>query len=118
MAKHRICQECLELTEADGRCSECGTGKHGKRPVPDVHRDVYGTKEWKRERARVLKRDKVCVRCGEDGTLIDPATGRVNELQVDHIVPLSVGGAPFDLRNLRVLCRRCNLARPKGRADG
>ena len=27
---------------------------------------------------------------------------------VDHIVPLSKGGAPFDLGNLQPLCRECH----------
>lgn len=33
------------------------------------------------------------------------------DLTVDHIVPLSRGGDPFDRANLRILCRGQNLAR-------
>ncbi len=56
-------------------------------PVPDTIRYM------------VLKRDRRCVLCGEDGTEY--------RLEVDHIVPRSKGGSN-DLENLQTLCRRCN----------
>jgi len=31
---------------------------------------------------------------------------------IDHIVPVSQGGAWFDPNNLRASCRWCNLSRP------
>lgn len=34
--------------------------------------------------------------------------GRPGRLEVDHIQPLSEGGAPFDQDNLQVLCRPCH----------
>ena len=34
---------------------------------------------------------------------------------VDHIVPLSKGGAPFDLGNVQAAHARCNFARRDGR---
>ena len=43
-------------------------------------------------------RDGECVRCG--------ASGR--EYEIDHIVPLSDGGHPFDPDNLQRLCTRCH----------
>ena len=36
---------------------------------------------------------------------------------VDHIVPLSEGGARLDPRNLRASCRYCNLSRNGSRAS-
>ncbi|MGK2851878.1 MAG: HNH endonuclease [Candidatus Limnocylindrales bacterium] len=36
-------------------------------------------------------------------TLHEPLT-----LTVDHVVPLTAGGAPFDVANTAVLCRSCN----------
>jgi len=30
---------------------------------------------------------------------------RASDLTVDHVVPLAVGGAPFDIANTAVLCR-------------
>lgn len=50
-------------------------------------------------RYEVLKRDRRCVLCGEDGTEY--------RLEVDHITPRSKGGTN-DLTNLQTLCGRCN----------
>jgi len=56
-------------------------------PVPDTIR------------YEVLKRDRKCVLCGEDGS--------EHRLEVDHIKPRSKGGSN-DLSNLQTLCSRCN----------
>lgn len=45
----------------------------------------------------VLERQKECQICGS-----------LNNLQIDHILPVSLGGTN-DLDNLRVLCRQCNM---------
>jgi hypothetical protein len=51
---------------------------------------------------RVYQRDGfACVQCGTDGTHAG------NDLTVDHITPVSLGGTN-DLWNLQTLCRRCN----------
>jgi 5-methylcytosine-specific restriction endonuclease McrA len=52
-------------------------------------------------RSRVLKRDgAVCRICGKD-----------EELTLDHIIPLSLGGSRWSLANIRVLCKKCNEKR-------
>jgi len=57
-------------------------------------------RDWKEIRKEVIARDgAVCSHCGA-----------LNEIQVDHIEPVKNGGLPT-LDNLRVLCRKCNLAR-------
>ena len=57
-------------------------------------------------RYRVLCRDGFrCVTCGRS-----PAVTLGVELEVDHIVPVSVGGAD-DVSNLRTLCRECNAGK-------
>jgi 5-methylcytosine-specific restriction endonuclease McrA len=58
------------------------------------HTHIYRSPEWKSARARVLGEQPVCA--AED------CTARSSE--VDHIVPLSRGGAPYDRQNLRGLC--------------
>lgn len=56
-----------------------------------------------RLRTQILKRDQhKCVLCGNG----PPAVS----LQVDHIIPVSKGGLTED-RNLRTLCRDCNLGK-------
>jgi 5-methylcytosine-specific restriction endonuclease McrA len=55
---------------------------------------IYLNYTWKGVRERVLFRDKDrCVIC----------TGSAEE--VDHIQAISLGGDPFDINNLRLLCK-------------
>lgn len=62
---------------------------------------VYQSKEFRAVREKVLVRDSyTCQNCGR--------IVQGKEAHVDHIVPLELGGAPFDETNLRVLCARCN----------
>ena len=59
-------------------------------------KDVLWTKEWKKQRERVLKRDNyICMYCGQEAT------------QVDHIIPRKRGGG-HDLDNLVACCGPCN----------
>ena len=58
---------------------------------------------WKRLRRRVL--DAVnwrCAMCGQYGN------------EVDHIQPLHLGGAEYDLANLQVLCTGCHIRKTAG----
>ena len=64
-------------------------------------RQVYRSRQWAIVRQRVKRRDGwKCVLCGYHG-----------RIEVDHIVALKDGGAPFDPLNLRSLCRRCHIGR-------
>jgi 5-methylcytosine-specific restriction endonuclease McrA len=58
------------------------------------HTHVYRSSEWTSARARVLREQPICA--------VDGCAGGASE--VDHIVPLSRGGAPYDRQNLRGLC--------------
>jgi hypothetical protein len=60
-----------------------------REPIPEAVRGAV----WRRDRGR-------CVRCGSN-----------QNLQFDHIIPVSKGGATTE-RNLQLLCERCN--RKKG----
>lgn len=66
-----------------------------------------------RARAAVLARDDVCGICGQpvDKTLhyLDPGAP-----EVDEIVPVSLGGSPFELTNLRLTHLLCNRRRGNG----
>jgi 5-methylcytosine-specific restriction endonuclease McrA len=51
---------------------------------------IYQTKAWKTVRNQVLNVSRTCWLCGH---------GAANS--VDHVIPLSLGGAPYDPGNLR-----------------
>jgi 5-methylcytosine-specific restriction enzyme A len=65
---------------------------------------IYDTGVWKRLRLVILSRDGYrCTIPLKDGSACPrPAT------QVDHIRPISEGGAPYDPSNLRAACGHCN----------
>ena len=59
-------------------------------------KQVLWTKEWKKQRLRVLSRDGyTCAYCGQDAT------------EVDHIIPRAKGGG-HELENLVACCKTCN----------
>jgi 5-methylcytosine-specific restriction enzyme A len=59
---------------------------------------------WFYVRKDVLKRDKYkCSICGEKK--------KKRELDVDHIIPIRIGGQLFDKINLRTLCKECHRAK-------
>jgi 5-methylcytosine-specific restriction protein A len=59
---------------------------------------------WRKIRLEILERDRH--RCQIKGP---GCTGEA--LEVDHILPVSLGGAWWDPENLRASCSRCNNAR-------
>ena len=64
---------------------------------------------WRRVRLQVLERDGWRCTIGYPGCTVQATC-------VDHIRPISAGGAQLDPGNLRSACRRCNAARPSGEA--
>ena len=106
----KLCTVCGVVTSrAGGRCTE-----HARQSNRSRHNALYSTRAWQRLSARVLRAWR-----GEHGHWC-PGYGRpahrASDLTVDHIVPLAVGGAPFDIANTSVLCRACNST--KGAATG
>ena len=81
----RRCLGCRALIPRGSYCRRC---------------DVRSSHRWQRVRASVRADASECVDCGA-----------VDDLTVDHVQPLSQGGAPYDPANLEVVCRRCNSAR-------
>lgn len=78
-----------------------GDGKEGP------HSELYRSGPWKRVRKVILLRDPRC--------MIRGAKCSVISTEVDHIVPLSMGGAPLDPNNLRGACVPCNRGRRPGK---
>lgn len=66
--------------------------------MSEKQRSHYSSSQWTKVRASVLARDGyTCAYCGS-----------VEANTVDHVVPLSKGGEPFNLDNLVACCSRCN----------
>ncbi len=64
-------------------------------------------------RYQVLSRDRFrCVRCGAS-----PATDLLCRLHVDHVIPVSRGGATV-ADNLQTLCQDCNLGKGARHVEG
>ena len=62
--------------------------------------DVRSLARWRKVRRAAIERDGYrCRHCGK-------AAGR---FEVDHIIPLSDSGAPFDMENTQTLCRPCHF---------
>ena len=65
-------------------------------------------RRWAVSRRAAFDRDGWrCQRCG-----------RAGRLEVDHIIPLATGGAPYDLANLQTLCRACHIRKTREDAEG
>lgn len=99
MSPARPCLHCGRPVPFGKRCSDCGKTKARG----------YGS-DWDRVRQDVLERDGYRCRLRLDGCT-ETAT------QVDHIVPMSKGGARLDPANLRSSCASCN-ARQRHRTAG
>ena len=71
------------------------------------HHHVYNSHHWRKLRLQVLDRDCwTCRLCGR--ALYGKRNGKRGNAAVDHIKPLSKGGAPYDPGNLRAVCGSCN----------
>lgn len=73
-------------------------------------RNAYNTPAWRRVRLEVLERDGY--RCKIGGP-----SCKHQATQVDHIVPIKAGGAPYDPENLRASCAPCNSMRANQRSE-
>lgn len=63
---------------------------------------------WRVFRAAVLARDRYLCTIADPGcTITAPLIGG----HVDHIVPISRGGAKYDMANARAACAHCNTSR-------
>ena len=75
---------------------------------PKFHREFdnasfYNSKRWRSLRKYFLKKNPLCKRCkGSTGV------GAVAATICDHIIPISQGGSPIDLKNLQSLCENCH----------
>jgi len=92
---------------ATDRCRVCDRQLHDARRTycsawcKGIAHAVQSLFSWGYLRKCAIRRDdNECVRCGA-----------ASDLHVDHIVPVSEGGHPFDIDNLQTLCQDCNLSK-------
>lgn len=77
-----------------------------------IDRSFYRSWEWRQLRNEVLEeRGEVCKVCGKTPEELPDDGSPMAGMHVDHIVPMSQGGARMDKSNLRVLCPECNITR-------
>lgn len=80
--------------------------------MPRGPRDARWSHLWRRVRGEVLARDGWVCQINAPGCTIEAT-------EVDHIIPLRMGGAPYELSNLRAACVACNRgARQRKRKGG
>ena len=77
-----------------------------------AERDIRKTRRWQRLRRVILERDRYTCKLNLPGICWGQATS------VDHIIPLSAGGAPYDPANLRAACGACNSSLSPGGRPG
>ena len=66
------------------------------------NRWLYDSRKWKdRVRLSKINRDPLCEICLQRDEFIKAT-------EVDHIKPVSAGGAPYDMDNLQSLCSSCH----------
>lgn len=61
---------------------------------------IYDSSRWRHLRGLKFNRNPVCEKCK-----------RVKGHTVDHIKPLRLGGAAWDMENLMTLCWKCNVSK-------
>jgi 5-methylcytosine-specific restriction endonuclease McrA len=92
----RACLGCSRNAAIPGtsRCKDCTRSGWQLRPPPGANVNYRGS--WPRIAAAVMAEEKRCRLCGSQ-----------ENLEADHIIPLSLGGT-HERRNVRALCRRCH----------
>ncbi len=94
----------------DRKCVECGRGlRTGRTPYCSRRCQwaFHGHYFWDSARHYVLLRDRyTCRACGQ--------RHRARDLEVDHVLEISRGGAALEYSNLQSLCRPCHRSKTRG----
>lgn len=92
----RVCQADIPARKQSYCSDYCKT----------IAQNVQKLFSWGFIRDIVAARDEECVRCGSS-----------DEYEIDHIVPVSNGGHPFDPENMQRLCVPCHEEKGLDEAD-
>lgn len=122
------CEHILLIDETGGRrtkCSWCHLNRK-RRSAGSPTRAASSRLKNNRRRAAVVEGSLSSVReselrssatsCAVCSTGLTDRPRLQNSKHLDHIVPISVGGTHVEA-NVRIVCARCNLSRPKDGSD-
>ncbi len=91
---------CGNMSEKDGRCKDHQREAWASNKGKSAESRGYGY-QWKKRRARILKRDSyLCQECLRGGIITEAK-------EVDHILNKKRGGTDHD-SNLESLCVKCH----------
>ena len=102
-------------------CLMCHTklkGKQDKYCSERCSSKFYKTKMWDWIVGDIFERDDyTCQNCGYKISIFIDCFGEtkkiVEELECDHIIPVALGGAPLDKKNMQTLCKKCHREKTK-----
>ncbi len=102
----KVCsfEQCFQAVRDGGSRCEAHRRKPWDGPRTESSR-VTGTRRFTELRRQVLARDGGMCR------IMGPTCTRI-ATEVDHIVEVSAGGAPYDPKNLQSVCGPCHHAKP------
>src|SRR5262245_6707807 len=86
---------CVKVVSGENYCPACKAKKH--REFQDTRAAQPYDSRWRRVAKAFRQRNPLCAMCAEKGIV------REGNL-VDHIVPVSAGGAMWDESNWQTLC--------------
>jgi hypothetical protein len=101
--RHHYCGPCRQRAGAKRRRARDGRRR-------DRSGDPRSTYKWQRLARRLVLQATTCAICGRVLPKDAPPRSPYSP-SVDHIVPLALGGAPFEPANLQVVHLSCNTAR-------
>lgn len=71
----------------------------------------YKKNKWRVKSEQQRNKEPYCSQCKKNGITI---FGNV----ADHIIPISIGGAKFDDRNIQTLCHKCHNQKRQAESRG
>ena len=120
----RNCSECrqpfIARRSTTLRCSDECSKRHRSKSTPRTRNKRHKRRAIERYsditpayEAMLRSKTRKCRICG---TYLTSKPDRPNSKHLDHIIPINVGGT-HTIGNVRIICRTCNLARPKDGTD-
>jgi len=111
----------------DRQCPTCGKPKSewtrrtdwtccSKECSDKFYKEEQSIQSWEVTKKRAFKRDNyTCVWCGKRYALkiSGEEIADTSKLIGDHIMPIAIGGAEFDINNVQTLCIACNKIKTK-----